>query len=96
MESIFFVIAFTSTFFIRIGKKIRSIYHSFIGFLFSHSKSKHIEDAQELTDEQYIRQFSKFFPKENEVSDNSFDKTVSLGKVFDRDRFYVKWSDAWM
>ena len=96
MESIFFVIAFTSTFFIRTGKKLWSIYHFFIGFLFRHSKRKDIKDAQELTNDEYNLHFSKFFPKENEVSDNSFDKTVSLGKAFNRDRFYVKWSNSWM
>lgn len=65
-------------------------------FLCGLSKRMDVEDAQELTDEEYNRRFSKFFQKESESSDNSFDKSANYRKPFDNDRFYVKWSNSWM
>lgn len=101
MESIFFVISYTTGFFTGTWRKISVVFSKPYFFLVSFfrsraKKSKEVEDVQELTDEEYNRSFGKFFPKENEASDSSFDKPVSLRKPFDQDRFYVKWSDSWM
>ncbi|MDD5274254.1 MAG: hypothetical protein PHU14_16240 [Methylovulum sp.] len=67
MESIFFIITYIAGSFNATGKKMGSIfskpYHFLVGFLHSCSKSNDVENAQELTGEEYNRRFSKFFPK---------------------------------
>lgn len=100
MESIFFVITYIAGYFNATGKKIGSIFsklcHFLVAFVHNHPKSNDVENVQELTDEEYNRQFSRFFPQENAISDNSFEKrTVSFRKP-NSDRFYVRWSDSWM
>ena len=100
MESIFFVVTYFAGFFNGTRKKIGSVfskpYHFLVNFFHGRSKRKDVEDAQQLTEEEYNRRFSRFFPKENEASDNSFEKPINFRKPFDHDRFYVKWSDSWM
>lgn len=95
MESIFFVITYFAGFFNGARKKIASVfskpYHFLVKLFRTRSKSNDVEDVQELTDEEYNRRFSKFFTKENESYDNSFEKPVNFRQPFDRDRFYVKW-----
>ncbi len=67
MESIFFIITYIAESFNATGKKMGSIfskpYHFLVGFLHNRSKSNDVENAQELTDEEYNRRFNKFFPK---------------------------------
>jgi hypothetical protein len=67
MESIFFVITYIAGYFNATGKKIGSIFsklcHFLVAFVHNHPKSNDVENVQELTDEEYNRRFSKFFPK---------------------------------
>jgi hypothetical protein len=100
MESVFFVISYAAGFFNTILKKIGIVFsrlsYPLVSFLCRRSKTKDVDDVQALTEEEYNRRFAKFFPKENEAPDNSFEKKVDFRKPFDGDRFYVKWSDSWM
>ncbi len=67
MESIFFVISYTTGFFNETWKKISVIfskpYHFLLNIFRGRTKSKNVEDVQELTDDEYNRRFGKFFPK---------------------------------
>lgn len=67
MESIFFVISYTSGFFNETRKKISVIfsnsYHFLLNIFRGRTKSKDVEDVQELTNDEYNRRFGRFFPK---------------------------------
>ena len=67
MESIFFVITYFAGFFNKTRKKIGSVfskpYHFLLNIFRVRTKSKDVEDVQELTDDEYNRRFGKFFPK---------------------------------
>ncbi|GAB6142516.1 hypothetical protein JCM14076_32460 [Methylosoma difficile] len=89
MESIFFVISYTTGFFNETWKKISVIfskpYHFLLNIFGVRTKSKDVEDVQELTDEEYNRRFGKFFPKLDDEKyslepNSQFEKTVFENK----------------